>query len=75
MGRSEGGGNIAETLVSYCSSKGADLVIVGSRGLGSLQRSMLGMIGLAGLTSDTNALFVKLSYLTTVTTWITCILL
>lgn len=42
---------VPETLVSYAHSKGADLVVVGSRGIGSMQRSMLSLVGL-GSVSD-----------------------
>ena len=36
---------VHETLVSYSQSKGADLVVVGTRGLGSIHRSMLSLAG------------------------------
>ena len=50
-GHGAGGGNVAETIAAYVASKRADLVVVGSRGIGSLQRSVLTLVGL-GSVSD-----------------------
>ena len=40
---------VAETIVEYCDMKRADLVVVGSRGAGSLRRSMLSLVGLGSV--------------------------
>ena len=50
-GHGAGGGNVAETIAAYVASKRADLVVVGSRGIGSLRRSVLTLVGL-GSVSD-----------------------
>ena len=42
-------GGVAETIVEYCDMKRADLVVVGSRGAGSLRRSMLSLVGLGSV--------------------------
>ena len=47
-GHGAGGGDVAETITAYVASKRADLVVVGSRGIGSLQRSVLTLGRLSG---------------------------
>ena len=48
-GHGAGGGDVAETITAYVASKRADLVVVGSRGIGSLQRSVLTLVGLGSV--------------------------
>jgi len=40
---------VAETIVEYCDMQRADIVVVGSRGAGSLRRSMLSLVGLGSV--------------------------
>ena len=40
---------VAETIEEYCDMQRADIVVVGSRGAGSLRRSMLSLVGLGSV--------------------------
>lgn len=46
-----GASGVAESLVEYANSRGADVLVVGSRGMGSLKRSLMSLVGL-GSVSD-----------------------
>lgn len=46
-----GASGVAESVVEYANHKGADVLVLGSRGYGSFKRSMLALIGL-GSVSD-----------------------
>eukprot|EP01023_Acetabularia_acetabulum_P004101 TRINITY_DN11721_c0_g1_i2.p1 TRINITY_DN11721_c0_g1~~TRINITY_DN11721_c0_g1_i2.p1 ORF type:complete len:380 (+),score=62.18 TRINITY_DN11721_c0_g1_i2:106-1245(+) len=44
-----GASGVAESIVTFCKTMKADLLIMGSRGMGSFQRSIMGLVGLGSV--------------------------
>lgn len=43
---------MAESVVCFCKEKGADLVVVGSRGMGAVKSAIMSLVGLGSVSSE-----------------------
>ncbi len=46
---------VAESVVCFCKEKGADLVVVGSRGMGAIKSALMSIRGLGSVSSEHGA--------------------
>ncbi|EFN51655.1 hypothetical protein CHLNCDRAFT_139849 [Chlorella variabilis] len=46
-----GASGVAESVVCFCKEKGADLVVVGSRGMGAVKSAIMSLVGLGSVSS------------------------